>query len=127
LINRRFEYIPKTIIGRDHLKALLVFSNIQTLSLYPDCEFDLSDKAVMDMALAWPCLRSLILDGFPLKTFRVTISGLIPFAQHCHELHLLSIAFDARTATRPAPDPQGFHSTALKWLDVQTSPISNPL
>jgi hypothetical protein len=112
---------------------LLNFTNLTEVFLTPAVGFDLDDMAVTDLAQAWPHLRQLYL--FPSVYLnlpsRITLTGLLPFAQHCPHLSHLKLALDASAAPKWA---QGHKAGAtrvrqnrLRSLDVLRSPIGNPL
>jgi len=108
-----------------YLKPLFTFSNLTHVDLFLGGPIELDDVTVRDMALAWPRIKSLILNAdYPTDYHpSVTILGLVPIAQHCLELQMLTILFDARSLPLSAACFPEVTSKALKKLDVLSSPI----
>ncbi|KAJ6507476.1 hypothetical protein DFH09DRAFT_281158 [Mycena vulgaris] len=124
--------IATYLIHSPQFLPLLTFTNLTEVFLTPAVGFDLDDMAVADLAQAWPHLRKLYL--FPSVYLnlpsRITLTGLLPFAQHCPHLSHLKLPLDASAAPKW---PQGHKAGAtrvrqsrLRWLDVLRSPIENP-
>jgi hypothetical protein len=117
----------ESVFQSHSLKPLYAFNELVLLKLSLGGRFDLDDTDVKEMALAWPYIQDLTLYGHDTTGVpRVTISGLLPFAQHCLDLERLSMMFDSRSVLPPTSDPQRFRSEALKILHVQDSPIDKP-
>ncbi|KAJ7210703.1 hypothetical protein GGX14DRAFT_565313 [Mycena pura] len=112
---------------------LLNFTNLTEVFLTPAVGFDLDDMAVTALAQAWPRLRQLYL--FPSVYLnlpsRITLTGLLPFAQHCPHLSRLKLALDASAAPKWAQGHKAgatrVRQNCLRSLDVLRSPINNPL
>jgi len=107
-----------------HLRPLLGFSNLINVNLcFP---FNLHDLSVRSMAVAWPRIRSLVLDGWGTGHPSTSILALVPLARHCPELQTLTIFFDARSLLPSLPKLLGVANHSLKKLDVLKSPIGKP-
>ena len=84
---------------------------------------------VEEMALSWPHIQDLTLQGgyyLMSEIACVTLSGLIPFMQHCLDLERLSIIFNSCSVPPPMSNPQRFCSDAMKILHVEALPVEKP-
>lgn len=118
----------EVIISLDTIGALFAFPNLTEVDL-PFHHFTLDDSDVAEIAKAWPHIEILTLHSRVPPAFppRVTLSGLLPFVEHCPNLASLAIIFDA-TVVCP------FNSKNRIWpdtmapftLDVGNSPLQHP-
>ncbi|KAJ6596320.1 hypothetical protein DFH09DRAFT_867885, partial [Mycena vulgaris] len=113
------------------LRPLLSFRNLVSVELHQPYRIRLDDAFVAEMVLAWPriallCFSTRYLVGVRSPTPSVTFTGLAALAQHCPELQMLRIPFDATTVpTQPVPMPPTCTQTSLKILHVIDSPIDS--
>ncbi|KAJ7150748.1 hypothetical protein C8R46DRAFT_1198276 [Mycena filopes] len=110
------------------LHPLLLCSRIQVVRLVSPLVFSLDDAFVAAMALAWPSIRRLSIDGRksnPSDTIP-TIMGLIPFSRHCPQLRSLQLDVDATNVRMddPSRSPRVLQ-TALTYVDFLNSPITS--
>jgi hypothetical protein len=121
---------PDFIIRATHLKPLFSFRRLTDVYLHPCGFFDLDDADVQSIAMAWPDIQILYLDGKlegpegPERP-RATLSGLTSFAEHCKKLCNLTIAVDATVIPILKPGPK-ISSESLTELHVLHSPIAQP-
>ncbi|KAJ7889760.1 hypothetical protein B0H13DRAFT_2341344 [Mycena leptocephala] len=109
------------------LHQLLSFRNLTTLALQIPGGFDLDDAIVLDMARAWPNLRSLDLipeDAVPGDR-QVSLTSLRALVEHCPMLAFLAIEITALAI--PAAKMDGRRTNlGMTHLYVGYSPISDP-
>ncbi|KAF8177978.1 hypothetical protein K438DRAFT_1769811 [Mycena galopus ATCC 62051] len=113
-------------IKTQSLRLLFCFLNLETVSLEITGGLNLDDSIILEMARAWPNLKSLSLwPECPTHVERrVTLSALIFFARHCPALWHLHLDINARvipTVEAVGADQQPH--TNLTELRVQHSPI----
>ncbi|KAJ7751010.1 hypothetical protein B0H14DRAFT_2981682 [Mycena olivaceomarginata] len=113
--------IATYLIHSPQFLPLLTFTNLTEVFLTPAVGFDLDDMAVADLAQA-------VYLNLPS---RITLAGLLPFAQHCPHLSHLKLPLDASAAPKW---PQGHKAgttrvrqSRLRGLDVLRSQIENPV
>ncbi|KAJ7144125.1 hypothetical protein C8R44DRAFT_846099 [Mycena epipterygia] len=113
---------------REGLTRLFRFHNLTNLGLESLRGFDLDDALVLEMAQAWPNLRTLQLlpNGPASPASRVTLAALRSFAHHCPKLVSLGIELDAGTVPVAHEGDKQDVQTKLNVLSVGFSPISNP-
>ncbi|KAJ6616656.1 hypothetical protein B0H10DRAFT_2390028 [Mycena sp. CBHHK59/15] len=117
------------MVTADSLKPLLSFTNMVWLKFEAAHGIDLDDSMLRQMALAWPQLQSLHLSPRLQSAAyipQITLSGLIPLAQHCPRLASLAIMLNAIVTTDPYSTEKpggGIRNTALVELDVGESPL----
>ncbi|RDB14801.1 hypothetical protein Hypma_016475 [Hypsizygus marmoreus] len=122
----QFEDQYPNVVGPKHLKPLLAFSRLTSISLRANGGFDLDDPMVNDMAVAWPRLTNLRVSSDFAPSPRATISALTSLAQHCPRIMTLTMAFNAEPASIPTPTSSPrVSNTQLKSLNVENSPISH--
>lgn len=121
------EDTPEYTVQIPHIKPLFSFRNLTNVHLNPCGPVDLDDAGVEEMAMAWPNITDLFVEGNiePSHPPRVTLTGLTPFARYCKDLHSLTIAFDATVIPPSQPEPQ-ISSESLLSLHVKYSPIAHP-
>ncbi|KAJ7144119.1 hypothetical protein C8R44DRAFT_553084, partial [Mycena epipterygia] len=109
------------------LQGLFQFPNLTNVWLESLRGFDLDDALVLEMAQAWPNIRTLQLltNGPASAPSRVTLAALRSFAHHCPHLISLGIELDARTVLAPHEGGEQNVQTELTLLNVGFSPISN--
>ncbi|KAJ6594641.1 hypothetical protein B0H19DRAFT_1096298 [Mycena capillaripes] len=92
---------------------------------------DLNDAFLKQMAQAWPQLQKLDLSpGCQSVQYvpQVTLSGLIPLAQHCPHMASLALVIDPTTTAPHSKNKPGggISNRALVELEVVESPLSSP-
>jgi hypothetical protein len=74
------------------LAPLLALRNVTQMEFF-DVSFDLDDGDIENIAIAWPCLRSLYLASAPHdRRSRITLAGLVALAKHCPGLESFELA-----------------------------------
>jgi hypothetical protein len=68
------------------LAPLFSLSNLTELNVGLAFGFDLGDDDIQQIAMAWPCLRSLILMNHQDGPSRITLASLVALVKHCPEL-----------------------------------------
>ncbi|KAJ7495451.1 hypothetical protein FB451DRAFT_1478249 [Mycena latifolia] len=107
------EYLTKNCV----LENLFGFGNLVTVYLVVNGGFDLDNGMILQMARAWPALRSLSLSPTcPTHVVRrVTLAGLCALADHCP--HLTSLELEINALVIPAADRaarnRAAHSSAV--------------
>ena len=99
----------------------LRFHELESIELFLPTILD--DHASMQLAVAWPRAKSVF-----LMESKMTLLGLIPFAQSCPRLTELSLPLNAcrppfSQESRPG---NGVSSTSLRYLCVGASPVNEP-
>jgi hypothetical protein len=123
------EQILAYSVGGDILQPLFSFSKLQKIELRHPVGFDIDNATILDMARSWPCLKILKLVASTTRHIpsRVTLEGLCAFAEHCAQLHDLTLTFDATHSPRTPPSDQPRHGQLrLKCLNVEGSPVGDP-
>ncbi|KAJ6541062.1 hypothetical protein DFH09DRAFT_1322913 [Mycena vulgaris] len=89
--------IAISLVSGPQLRPLLVLTNVSRVCLAPPVGIDLDNEIVLELAQAWPHLKSLRFGAsdYAHVPSRVTLDGLLPFAEHCPHLYLLQIPLDA--------------------------------
>jgi hypothetical protein len=88
----------------------------------------IDNSLMMDMAMAWPHLRSIHFSSFHRAGrwhSKVNLDGLVHLAQGCRALERMSLGFDLSLpviSTHP-----GVRNESLTYLCVDRSPITDPL
>lgn len=114
---------PALRLTEDHLQQLLPFANLTTVRLTTTGAFDIDNRTVADMAIAWPNISYLALVGGAASMPTVTLAGLLPLAKHCPKLCSLMLAFDATEVSIGEPSPKIHNS--LRNLQVLNSPLNS--
>ncbi|KAJ7143956.1 hypothetical protein C8R44DRAFT_864961 [Mycena epipterygia] len=113
-------------ITGDVLSTLFCFANLVHVWLNPSCGFDLSDADISDLACAWPLIERLeLINGSSNISSSVTLYGLYAFAQHCPNLEVLGINFDATGLAEWDTVARDASQTRLKLIDIGASAIDD--
>ncbi|KAJ7073007.1 hypothetical protein C8F01DRAFT_1244011 [Mycena amicta] len=120
------------------LCELYSLRSLQRLSLYNPAGFGLDDQGIIQLARAFPQLEELILadsvlpDDQAITVTNVTLAGLRALAEHCPNLHHLSLSFDA-SVIPPVPLPVA-GQTLTRWcsstvaqLHILNSVLHDPI
>ncbi|KAJ6533393.1 hypothetical protein DFH09DRAFT_1370027 [Mycena vulgaris] len=121
---------PEQPVEAAVLRRLRCFPNLTDISLNFRTGFDLDDATVLELARAWPNLRSLALvPSFPSLAPRdvalVTFTGLRAFADHCPEL--ISLGIELNTGVIPCMETDAIPQTKCRSLYVGYAPITDPV
>ncbi|KAJ7073020.1 hypothetical protein C8F01DRAFT_1244024 [Mycena amicta] len=124
--------------SRAVLCELYSLRSLQRLSLYSPAGFGLDDQGIIQLARAFPQLEELILadsvltDDQAITVTNVTLAGLRALAEHCPNLHRISLSFDA-SVIPPVPLPiagqtstRGRSST-VAHLHILNSVLHDPI
>ncbi|KAJ7604232.1 hypothetical protein FB45DRAFT_1083102 [Roridomyces roridus] len=122
---------PTLVVQNFHLRPLFLFTELTEVSLYPHFGFDLDDSMIDELARAWHRVKTLVL-GQSRKVAsgqasgsRITLAGLLSFAEHCPHLSFLELSFNAsvvpESLTRKPPKIR-VQQSSLTSLHVQISP-----
>ncbi|KAH7924229.1 hypothetical protein BV22DRAFT_1196089 [Leucogyrophana mollusca] len=90
-----------TDITLEHVQALFCFGDLRTLELKWFHSFSLDDHVLSDMAISWPMLESLHLEGaghWRTKS-KITFHGIITLVKRCPRLHHLHLEINATKLT----------------------------
>ncbi|EIW81771.1 hypothetical protein CONPUDRAFT_152675 [Coniophora puteana RWD-64-598 SS2] len=97
-----------SIFNGDNLRPLFKFSQLTQLHFEVVCTMTLTDKLVIDLGRALPCLEDLMLNGLYGCQTRssVTFYGLFWLLALCPRLYEFGLAFDAEdlSAVNPTSD-----------------------
>ncbi|EGN94384.1 hypothetical protein SERLA73DRAFT_162998 [Serpula lacrymans var. lacrymans S7.3] len=119
-----------SILSCDILQPLLAFKNMRILALLLDCASGIDNSFVKEMAFSWTKLESLLFSPYSkLDECKVTLAGLIPFAEGCKRLTSLAMPIDGRISpdVDEMQDLLGPSANMLVSLDVGFSPIQDPI
>ncbi|KAJ6560104.1 hypothetical protein B0H19DRAFT_1234466 [Mycena capillaripes] len=108
------------------LKSLFGFSNLISVTIRVLHGFDIDDAVVSDLARTWPYLQQLSLETDSHEpTPHATLRALQALAQHCGELRILKMTFDATTVPPPVtPEEPQITQRNLVFLDAAFSRIA---
>ena len=88
---------------KEHLEPLFRLKSLTHLRLHLCCTFHFNDADLERVGRAWPNIRVLELGpNRTQKDTQATLSALVPFAQHCPELHTLGFTLDTDLSRLPA-------------------------
>jgi hypothetical protein len=74
------------------LAPLLSFKNMAQMGFF-NVSFDLDDGDIENIAIAWPCLRSLTLTSAPHeRRSKLTLASIVALAKHCLDLETFELA-----------------------------------
>ncbi|KAJ7883802.1 hypothetical protein B0H13DRAFT_1890242 [Mycena leptocephala] len=110
------------IFGNESIGALLCFGNLTFISLTGSVEFDFDDSTLADLARAWPCAKTLILQSGGLRPPSNTLQCLYDLARNCPHLEHLHLTSDV--TVRPTGKPHTSQSR-LKSLNIGQSPMDS--
>ncbi|KAH7915565.1 hypothetical protein BJ138DRAFT_1141613 [Hygrophoropsis aurantiaca] len=111
-------------------RPLLSFNNITHFSVHCPDTFDLNDRGLKELAMAWPYLEVLDMESSWVwdRCPRITLPGLVPLLAHCPHLHTLTLSIDA---THPIAKSvrlgRNVCNTLIRSLRLGDSPIRRPL
>ncbi|KAF9013063.1 hypothetical protein BDQ17DRAFT_1419249 [Cyathus striatus] len=122
------------MVDYEAVKPLLVFCNAAWIDINTTTGFCFSDPIMIkEMAKSWRNIQELCFRQLPFsrasEPSQIALLDLVPFAQHCPELELLGLSFDA--ASTPEVDREDFpwgeiYQTKLREIHVGDSPIKDP-
>ncbi|KAK7044476.1 hypothetical protein R3P38DRAFT_2878972 [Favolaschia claudopus] len=130
--------IASYLVEGAKILSLATFRNLSVVSITTPLGVNLDDTIVADLAQTWPHLSelSLLASSYVNHRSRITLQGLLPFAQHCPHLYSLSLPLDATSSAWPqkliASEADGsagrrVQQTSLLQMIVMRSPIADPL
>ena len=118
---------PRYHITFDLLRPLIVFTNIQSISIDLRCCIDLNEEDLLSLAASWPHLEEFaICNGQRwTESSGVTPGGFLQLLEKCRSLKTIHIKFDTRGYTET---PQGHPWRGLGMpkgarLHIHSSPI----
>ena len=120
---------PSHSLDAHTISPLLQCPNLQTILFGMRYRQEaINNSLMMDMAMAWPRLRSI--HFFSLHSAgrwhsKVNLDGLVHLAQSCPALKSVSLGFDLSLPM--APTHPGVRNESLTYLYVDSSPITDPL
>ncbi|KAK7044489.1 hypothetical protein R3P38DRAFT_165882 [Favolaschia claudopus] len=130
--------ISTYLVPGSHILSLAPFTNLSVVLLTAPLGFDLDDAIVADLAQTWPhiCELSIYSTFYVNRRSRITLKGLLSFAQHCPHLRSLALPLDA-TSSSPWPHQlvseadanagRRIQQNSLLYMIVMRSPIADPL
>jgi hypothetical protein len=90
----------------------------------------IDNSLMMNMALAWPHLRTIHFMSFHRGSrwpSKVNLEGLVHLAQGCRALESMSLRFDLSFPMTSIRPHNGIRNESLTTLSVDRSPITDPL
>jgi hypothetical protein len=123
--------IPLHVLDAQTLLPLLQCRNLEDINIHISYGHAAIDNSLLkEMALAWPCLRTLFL--FPchfahLWHAKADLRGLICLAQNCHSLESVGLQFDVSLPPTVIYPDKAIRCEWLTRLDVGRSHVTNPL
>jgi hypothetical protein len=90
----------------------------------------INNSLMMDMALAWPRLRTIHFLSFYRGSrwpSKVNLEGLVHLTQGCRALESMSLRFDLSSTMTSIHPHNGIRNESLTYLSVDRSPITDPL
>ncbi|RDB17410.1 hypothetical protein Hypma_001754 [Hypsizygus marmoreus] len=118
---------PATTITKTTLTPLLAFAHLTELILDLDGSYDLDDKFLKSMALAWPAMRTLHLQDRTMHTVpETTLYGLTSLTAACPKLKSIMLRVNALDLPTFQQLEDIIPSQNVCRLDVCTSPIRDP-
>ncbi|KAK7044488.1 hypothetical protein R3P38DRAFT_3176739 [Favolaschia claudopus] len=125
--------IPTYLVQGSQILSLAPFRNLSVVFLTAPLGFDLDDAIVGDLAQTWQhiCELSIYSTFYVNHPSRITLKGLLSFAQHCPHLRSLALPLDATIST-PASEADAnagrrIQQNSLLCMIVMRSPIADPL
>ncbi|KAJ6575746.1 hypothetical protein DFH09DRAFT_1455163 [Mycena vulgaris] len=124
-------FFPKSTTADTITKCYSALTRLR-VCLAPPVGIDLHNAIVLELAQAWPHLKSLRFGAsdYAHVPSRVTLDGLLPFAEHCPHLYLLQIPLDASVVPAWADQTtrqKRITHKRLTRLRLTRSPILVPL
>lgn len=124
---------PSHFLEMHTLLPLLQCPNMQDLSVYIKYGYAaIGNSFLQDMALAWPCLRSITLYPHERSYSCINLEGLLHLARHCRALESVNIGFDVSLPINPTdPEQQkmarsGICNESMTRLWVARSHVTDP-
>jgi len=115
------------VIPSSSLRRILCFANMTTLTLDIH-SFDLDDKFITDLALAWPNLQSLWLGSLRYHSHKcgtVTLVGLFALISSCPDLAFLGMTLDFSLNNLATVGKRMPQNTKIHVLCVGQSPCDD--
>lgn len=126
------------VLKSSHFSPLLDFNLIASFDLRLPCLHDIDDSLFVDLARAWPRLRTFVLGDQPYcihDSPRTTLKALIPFALYCPRLEALGMQLSATAARSGGRIPAEYYNdlsalphgspSRIELLHVSSSPVAN--
>ncbi|OBZ66180.1 hypothetical protein A0H81_13827 [Grifola frondosa] len=116
---------PHHLSALETLRPLLECHNLINLEIRSD-SLKVDHATIEAIAIALPKLESLYLlpvYSVPNRISRVTLDGVLPLFEHCHNLRYLGLAVDARCPIPPEKIPRKMPSSALVAFNVADSVV----
>ncbi|KAJ7192026.1 hypothetical protein GGX14DRAFT_596494 [Mycena pura] len=117
------------MIDNNSMRSLCCFPNLVDVTITSQAGLELDDDTLADLACAWPRLESLLFNlklasGIVAAEPRVTLAALHHLAEHCSQLRVLRLPFNA-TVVPPAAPVSGKRvvHAALQSLYIEDCPI----
>ncbi|KAG1803129.1 uncharacterized protein BJ212DRAFT_1304691 [Suillus subaureus] len=93
-------------------RPLLKFRRLSSVILVGIGNYNLDDKFINDVAVAWPDIQALRFASRRRASCTVTFSAMMSMASRCRSLHTLHLTLDA---TRPTTTPRAPDGTEELW------------
>ncbi|KAG2030158.1 hypothetical protein BDR03DRAFT_1096096 [Suillus americanus] len=110
-------------------RPLLKFGRLTSVKFIGIGNYNLDDRFINDVAVAWPEIRELKFASKRRGTCNVTFTAMMSLASRCRSLHTLHLTFDATQLTTIPRAPDGTEElwptqTALQKLHLGHSEVS---
>ncbi|KAG1776410.1 hypothetical protein EV702DRAFT_1110718 [Suillus placidus] len=117
-------------IGAAAFQPLFTFRNLRRLDVEVDCNVQLNDAVILQMAKAWPLLERLFFHPYYHLSHDVTPHAFVTLLQHCPNLVSVSVfinwsTIDGRDIS-PVIPYQGFAHKALSEASFGNPRIRHP-
>ncbi|TFK32394.1 hypothetical protein BDQ12DRAFT_502547 [Crucibulum laeve] len=137
-LSRSFYSIPAASSGYDFISAtvkpLLVFRNLEKLSLKSTYRFMLDNTDLGFMAVAWRNIQELVIGDFHSNwgsELHITLDGLLPLTRYCPDLEILGISLQGVTTSANLDEARkkitGSTCRKVKTLTLGSSTIEDPI
>ncbi|KAJ6449915.1 hypothetical protein C8R47DRAFT_1084606 [Mycena vitilis] len=117
---------PTFIHPGDIFRPICCFIHLRTVRIEAPAGYRLDDEAFFTMACAWPHIMELSLTSHQRYSPQCTLLSLYHLSQHCPKLTKLETCLDATHLPHLAAHAPRLRQEALVFLDVQSSPLSDP-
>ncbi|KAG1865446.1 hypothetical protein DFJ58DRAFT_864448 [Suillus subalutaceus] len=110
-------------------RPLLKFSNLLSVKFIGIGNYNLDDRFIDDVAVAWPDIQELKFASRRCSSCTVTFTAMMSLASRCRSLHTLHLTLDATQPTTAPRAPDGTEElwpmqTALHKLHLGESEVS---
>ncbi|KAG1832342.1 hypothetical protein DFJ58DRAFT_870672 [Suillus subalutaceus] len=110
-------------------RPLLKFSRLSSVKFIGIGNYNLDDRFINDIAVAWPEIWELKFAAMRCASYTVTFTAMISLASRCRSLHTLHLMVDATQSTTIPRAPDGTEElwpmqTALQKLHLGYSEVS---